>query len=110
MNAPGFPEAVWFGSRCHGWLVQRGVVGLLGLGRRDVADGLQKPAIVEPVDPFQRRELDGLERPPLPTSMDDLGLSTLAEAALPLLLCPTLLLQFDFVLKLAFDRIDHPHD
>jgi hypothetical protein len=76
----------------------------------DVADGLQKPAIVEPVDPFQRRELDGLERPPLPTSMDDLGLSTLAEAALPLLLCPTLLLQFDFVLKLAFDRIDHPHD
>ena len=68
------PEAVWLESRCHCWLIQRGVVALLGLGRRDVADRLQQPAIVEPVDPFQRRELDGLERPPRPTSMDDLGL------------------------------------
>jgi molecular chaperone IbpA len=32
---------------------------LLGFGRRDVADGLQEPPVVEPVDPFQRRELDG---------------------------------------------------
>jgi hypothetical protein len=29
--------------------------------RRDVADGLQQPAIVEPVDPFQGGELDGFE-------------------------------------------------
>ena len=28
-------------------------------GRRDVADGLQEPPVVEPVHPFQRRELDG---------------------------------------------------
>src|SRR3954469_18208512 len=48
-------------------------VVLLGLGRRDVADGLQQPAIVEPVDPFQRCELDGFERPPRPAPMDDLG-------------------------------------
>jgi hypothetical protein len=54
-------------------LVQRGIVVLLGLGRRDVADGLQQPAIVEPIDPFQRCELDGVERPPRPTPMDDLG-------------------------------------
>lgn len=40
----------------------------------ELADRLQQPAIVEPVDPFQCRELDGLERPPRPTSMDDLGL------------------------------------
>ena len=54
-------EAVWFESRCHGWLVQRGVVVLLGLGRRDVADGLQQPAILVPIDPFQGR--DGVSRP-----------------------------------------------
>jgi site-specific recombinase XerD len=42
------------------------VVVFLGLGRRDVADGLQQPAIVEPVHPSQRRELDGFERPPRP--------------------------------------------
>src|SRR5690606_15831239 len=35
---------------------------------------LQQPAIVEPVDPFQRRELDGLERAPWPASMDHFGL------------------------------------
>lgn len=41
----GLPEAASFESRCHRWLIQRGVVALLGLGRRDVADGLQQPAI-----------------------------------------------------------------
>ena len=49
-----------FESRGHGWLIQHGVVALLGFGRRDVADGFQQPAIVEPVDPFERGELDGL--------------------------------------------------
>jgi hypothetical protein len=52
---------------------QHGVVALLGFGRRYVADGLQEPSVVEPVHPFQRRELDGFERPPRPTSMDDLS-------------------------------------
>jgi len=55
-------------------LIDHGVVALLGLGRRDVADGLHQPAIVEPVDPFQGRELDGFERPPRPAPMNDLGL------------------------------------
>ncbi len=55
-------------------LVEHGVVALLGLGRRDVADGLHQPAIVEPVDAFQGRELDGFERPPRPAPMNDLGL------------------------------------
>ena len=53
---------------------QHGVVALLGFGRRDVADGLQEPPVVEPVHPFQRRELDGFERPPRSAPMDDLGL------------------------------------
>ena len=73
LNRPRFPEAVSFESRRHSWSVQRGVVALLSLGRRDVADGLQQPAIVKPIDPFQRCELDGVERPPRPAPMDDLG-------------------------------------
>jgi len=55
-------------------LFQHGVVALFGFGRRDVADGLQEPSIVEPVDPFQGRELDGLEAAPWPAQMDYLGL------------------------------------
>jgi hypothetical protein len=39
-------------------LFQHGVVALLGLCRRYVANGLQEPPVVEPVDPFQGRELD----------------------------------------------------
>jgi len=34
-------------------LLQRGVVALLGFGRRYVADGLQEPSVVEPIDPFE---------------------------------------------------------
>ncbi len=67
-------EAISFESRRHGWLFQQGVVAFLGFRRRDVADGLQKAAIIEPVDPFQRRKLDRLEVPPGPASMDDLCL------------------------------------
>src|SRR4051794_2095112 len=73
LTAPRLPEAGWFESGCHGWMLQHGVVALLSFGRRYVADGLQEPPVVEPVHPFQRRELDGFERPPRPTSMDDLS-------------------------------------
>ena len=68
------PEAVWFKLCRHGRSFQHGVVALLGFGRRDVADGLQEPAVVEPIHPFQRRELDGLEAAPWSTPMDHLGL------------------------------------
>ena len=74
LTAPGLPEAIWFKLCRHGRLFQHGVVALLGFGRRDVADGLQEPSVVEPVDPFQRRELDGLEAAPWPAPMDHLGL------------------------------------
>ena len=63
-----------FESRGHGWVVQHGEVALLGFGRRDEADGFQKPAIVEPVHPLEGSELDGLEGAPRSPSMDDLGL------------------------------------
>ena len=56
------------------WLFQQGVITFLGFCWRDVADRLQQPAIVEPVDPFQRCELNSFEAPPRPASMDDLGL------------------------------------
>ena len=70
---PGLPEAIRFKLCRHGRVFQHGVVALFGFGRRNVADGLQEPPVVEPVYPFQRGELDGFERPPRLTSMDDLG-------------------------------------
>ena len=59
--APGLPEAISFESRRHGGLLRHGIVAFLGFGRRNVADGLEQPAIVEPVHPLQRRELDSLK-------------------------------------------------
>ena len=60
-------------SRRHGGLLDHGIVAFLGFGWRDVADGLQQPAIAEPGHPRQRRELDSLECPPRSARMDDLG-------------------------------------
>jgi hypothetical protein len=37
------------------------VVSFLGLGWRDVADVLEQSVMVEPVDPFERGDLDSLE-------------------------------------------------
>ena len=45
-----------------------------GFGWRDVADGPEETPVVEPVDPFQRGELDGFEGAPWSGSMDDRGL------------------------------------
>ena len=42
------------------------IVGGLELGRRDVADGLQESAVVEPVDPLQGGVLDLVEALPGP--------------------------------------------
>ena len=55
-------------------VLKRGVVGGLGLGRRDVADGFEQAAVVEPVDPLQRGELDGLQAAPRATPVYHLGL------------------------------------
>ena len=51
-----------------------GIVARFGLGGRDVADGFQKPSVVEPVDPLQGGELHGLEGPPRAATVDDLSL------------------------------------
>jgi len=50
------------------------IILIFGLGRRDVADGLQQPAMVEQVDPFEGRLFHRFERSPGSTAMDDLGL------------------------------------
>jgi len=63
-----------FESRRHGGLLRHGIVAFLGFGRRNVADGLQEPPVVEPVHPFEGSELHRLERAPRPAPMDDLGL------------------------------------
>jgi hypothetical protein len=44
------------------------------LGRRDVADGLQEPAVVEPVDPLQGGVLDLVDALPGAAAADQLGL------------------------------------
>ena len=44
------------------------------LGRRHVADRLEQPPIVEPVNPFQRRVLHGVDGAPRPPSVDHLRL------------------------------------
>ena len=50
------------------------LVGGLELGRWDVADGLQEPAVVEPVDPLQGGVLDLVQALPGATPADQLGL------------------------------------
>jgi transposase len=73
LNRTGFTGDFWLESRCHGLLFQHCIIAFLGFGRRDVADGLQQSAIVEPVDPGQRRELDSLEAALWPMPVYDLG-------------------------------------
>jgi len=50
------------------------VVGGLELGRWDMPDGLQEPAVVEPVDPLQGGVLDLVQALPGATPTDQLGL------------------------------------
>ena len=50
------------------------VIGGFDLGGRDVSDRLEKASVVEPVGPFECRELDGLEGTPGSAPMDHLGL------------------------------------
>jgi hypothetical protein len=73
MNRPGFAggRLVWVTPP---WLVVpvwRSSV--LGFGRWHVADGLQEPPGIEPIDPLEGRELDRFERAPRSTPMDHFG-------------------------------------
>lgn len=47
---------------------------MTGLGRRDVADGLEDALVIEPVDPFEGGVFHGVKRAPWTTSVDHLGL------------------------------------
>jgi hypothetical protein len=67
------PEAISFESRRHGGFLDERIVARFRFVRRDIPDRLQQPSIVEPVDPFERGELDGLEAAPRPASVNDLG-------------------------------------
>ena len=51
-----------------------GIVARFGLGGRDIPDWFEQSAVVEPIHPFEGGKLDGFERPPRATPMDDLGL------------------------------------
>ena len=55
------PEAGLLKLCCHGEIVHGGVVVLLSFGWRDISDGFQKSASIEPVHPFQCCKLNGFE-------------------------------------------------
>ena len=61
------------GSYCHIDVVRGSIILIFGFGRRDVADGLQQPTMVEPIDPFERGVLDGFEAAPGSAPVDHLG-------------------------------------
>jgi hypothetical protein len=51
-----------------------GIIACFGLGGRDISDGFEQAAVVEPVDPFERGEFDGLDAAPRSAPVNDLGL------------------------------------
>jgi len=72
VNPPGLPEArVLESVGVAGILLA--VVGGLELGRWDMADRLQEPAVVEPVDPLQGGVLDLVEALPGAAPADQLS-------------------------------------
>jgi len=72
--APDSSEVIWLEPCRNGWLYQFGIAARLGFCRRNVAEGLDHPAMAESVDPFHRVELGGFEQPPRPTAVNDPGL------------------------------------
>ena len=58
-----------FESRDHRVLSILSIVARFSLGGRDVSDRFEQPSVVEPVDPFQGGELNGLEVAPGPRWM-----------------------------------------
>ena len=60
-------------SCCHIDVVRGSIISIFSFGRRNVADGLQQPTMVETVDPFERRILDGFEAAPGSAPVDHVG-------------------------------------
>src|SRR5262249_57465400 len=73
-TAPGSPETRLHESGLHGRSELVAVVGRFVLHWGNVPKGLEEAAVVEPVDPGERGELDLLRMPPRPLRPDDLGL------------------------------------
>jgi hypothetical protein len=71
------PVGPFVQSRGHGWVDQHGEVAFLDFGRRDEADKLQEPEIVEAVILLEGCELDGLEVTPRSAWMNKLGIAYL---------------------------------
>lgn len=67
------PGALWFKSRGHGRLLKIGIIARLGFARRNISDGRERAAVVEPIDPFERGELDDLKVAPRPPVSNDFG-------------------------------------
>ncbi len=63
-----------FDSGDHSQFVQLFIVPRLGLSGRNIANGLEEAAVVEPVHPFERGEFHCFCIPPRATTVDDLGL------------------------------------
>ena len=57
----------------HGLCLVESMMFPFVLGRRHVADRFEQPTIVEPVNPFERRVLYGIEGAPRPAGVDQLG-------------------------------------
>ena len=69
-----------FVSGDHSQLVQLFIVPRLGLSGRNIANGLEEAAVVEPVHPFECGEFHGFCVPPRATTVDDLGLEQAVDS------------------------------
>jgi hypothetical protein len=74
VNRSGFQEAIDVKLCCQGHLIQGHIVSRSGLGGRDIAVGLEKAAMIEPVYPFEGSEFHSLCVTPTSPAMDNLGL------------------------------------
>lgn len=63
-----------FESRRDGDALGLSIVARFGLGGRDVANGFEEAPVVQPVNPFQGDEFDGLQGAPWSAAPDHLGL------------------------------------
>jgi hypothetical protein len=61
-------------SCCHIEGLCDGIKLRFGFGRRDVADGLDQAAVIEPADSFEGGVFDRFKAPPWPTPVDVFGL------------------------------------
>ena len=63
-------------SSRHGLSLVESITVPFALGQRHVADRLEQPPVVEPIDPFQRRVLHGIEGSPRTARVDHHGLDS----------------------------------